>query len=145
MQLQLFFEQEKSEIESELGNLVDMTAQAVEQAFCTSLEQECYNVIVASEDLIRQLNRDYRKQDSITDVLSFPLGQGDEVTGEIYICWSRVKSQSIEYGHSWQREFCFLMVHGILHLLGYEHGDSPNPEMRAMEEKVLALQKLGRV
>ena len=144
MQLQLFFEQENTEIESELGNLVDMTARAVEQAICASLEQECYNVIVASEDLIRQLNRDYRQQDSVTDVLSFPLGPGDEVTGEIYICWARIISQSEEYCHSWQREFCFLLVHGILHLLGYEHGDLPNPEMRAMEEKILAIQKLGR-
>ncbi|MDD2281996.1 MAG: rRNA maturation RNase YbeY [Eubacteriales bacterium] len=144
MQLQLFYEQE-FEGAGDLAFLVNQTAQAVEEAFSTSFPQECYNVIVASEGLVRQLNRDFRHNDSVTDVLSFPLGAGDEITGEIYICWRRVESQAQEYGHSRQREFCFLLVHGILHLLGYDHCEEPNPEMRAMEEEILARLNLGRV
>ncbi|MDD4658739.1 MAG: rRNA maturation RNase YbeY [Eubacteriales bacterium] len=143
MQLQLFFEQEFDT--GDLDSLVEQTVQAVEGAFNTSFPQECYNVIVASEELVRQLNRDFRHNDSVTDVLSFPLGAESEITGEIYICWRRVESQAQEYGHSRQREFCFLLVHGILHLLGYEHGEEPNPEMRAMEEKILERLNLGRV
>lgn len=129
-----------------LAALTEKTAAAVRAVFQESFPRECYNVIVASAQLVRLLNRDFRQVDAVTDVLSFPLGQeGDRVTGEIYICWPRVESQAREYGHSREREFCFLLVHGILHLLGYDHGEEPNPKMRALEEKILESINLGRV
>lgn len=102
-----------------------------------------FNVIIASDELVQHLNRDFRKKDRLTDVLSFPLGD-DDIAGEIYICWSKVLSQAEDYGHCWRREFAYLLVHGILHLLGYEHGDDPSPEMREREEEILNLLALGR-
>jgi probable rRNA maturation factor len=144
MQLQLYFEEEFDNV-GDLGSLVNEVAEAVRSLFGSSVAEEWYNIIVASEDLVRSLNRDFRNNDAVTDVLSFPLGDEDEITGEIYICWTRVKSQAIEYGNTVHREFCFLLVHGILHLLGYDHDDEPNPEMRALEEKILERINLRRV
>lgn len=143
MQLQLYFEGEFDA--PDLDSLAQKVALEVNSIFGSSASKECYNVIVASEELVRRLNRDYRNKDAVTDVLSFPLGEEDEITGEIYICWPRVKSQAVEYGNSLHREFCFLLVHGILHLLGYDHGEEPNPEMRALEEKILERINLGRI
>lgn len=143
MQLFLLAEEEFGGREG-LTALVEKTAAAVEGTFETSFPLECYNVIVATEGLVRGLNRDFRGVDAVTDVLSFPLGPEEDITGEIYICWPRVESQALEYGHGLEREFCFLLVHGILHLLGYEHGDEPNREMRVMEEKILNRLDLGR-
>lgn len=144
MQLQLAFEREFGGGD-DLALLVDQMAVAVEAALKTSFPAECYNVIVASGELMRQLNRDFRQVDSVTDVLSFPLGPENEINGEIYICWPKVLSQAQEYGHSRQREFAYLLAHGILHLLGYDHGAEPNPAMRAMEESILARMNLRRV
>ena len=118
-------------------------ARTINSVFGSTVSRVLY-VIVASGELVRQLNRDFRNTDAVTDVLSFPLGDEGEITGEIYICWPRVVSQAGEYGNSLEREFGFLLVHGILHLLGYEHGDEPNPEMRALEEKILERINLGR-
>ena len=144
MHLDLLFEQDCKESHGLIG-LVSSTAEAVQAVFNNPFAQERYNVVVASEQFIRRLNRDYRQVDSVTDVLSFPLPEGVAATGEIYICWARVVSQAEEYGHSWQREFCYLLVHGILHLLGYEHGAKPNPKMRSLEEDILGRLKLGRI
>lgn len=144
MQLQLYFEEEFDNV-GDLVSLVDEVAEGVRSFFGSSIAEEWYNIIVASEELVRRLNRDFRNNDAVTDVLSFPLGDEDEITGEIYICWNRVESQAMEFGNSLHREFSFLLVHGILHLLGYDHGDEPNPEMRALEETILERINLGRV
>jgi len=83
--------------------------------------------IVTSEE-IQRLNKKYRKMDSVTDVLSFPLyreiteNHVDQITlGDIVICLDRVISQAEDYRHSFERELAFLTVHGTLHLLGYDH------------------------
>ena len=109
----------------------------------------------ARGDEIRELNRDYRGVDSVTDVLSFPLidfdpskpfsevislnendcinpDTGEVMLGDIVICEEKVRSQADEYGHSLKREFAFLICHSTLHLLGYDHMD--DEERRAMEE-----------
>lgn len=147
MKLALFFDEvdilpgQRQEIE----RLVGLTAANVGRAITIGRADQCYNIIVADDELIQQLNLDYRNKDSLTDVLSFSLGETEEVNGEVYICWSKVAEQAAEYGHSWQREFAFLAVHGILHLLGFEHGEEPNPQMREMEEKILDYMEIGRV
>ena len=142
IKLLLWFELEGIITEkAELQTMVDAVPAAITRAMDNEWDRQ-FNIIIASDDLVRQLNYDYRDKDYLTDVLSFPLGEEDEVSGEVYISWSKVLEQAEEYGHSWQREFSFLLVHGILHLLGYDHGDQPSPDMRALEEKILAL--LGR-
>lgn len=101
------------------------------------------SVIVCGPISIRRINRDYRNIDKVTDVISFALLDGGEEyryeenieLGDIFINRNRVFSQAEEYGHSSKREFVFLFVHGLLHLLGYDH-------MNEKEEKVMfALQK----
>lgn len=146
MQLSLYFEDNKipSAKRDEMHSLVEQAGNSVDKAVGSVTQVHRLNIIVAGAKLIRQLNSEYRHKDTLTDVLSFPMGQEEEVTGEIYLCWPRVMEQADEFGHSWQREFSFLLVHGILHLLGYEHEEEPNLEMRAMEERILELMFMGR-
>ena len=86
-----------------------------------------FNVIFVDIEKITQINKDYRNKDMPTDVISFALEDNLEikldhrVLGDIYICVEKAKSQAEEYGHSLLRELAFLMIHGLLHLLGYDH------------------------
>ena len=119
-------------------------------------------VFVDGEE-IRRLNRETRDTDRVTDVLSYPAldgikGQaicGDDypyeideednlLIGSIVICCDRAREQAEEYGHSYTRELHYLIVHGIMHCLGYDHmTDEDKAEMREKEEFILG--KLGIV
>lgn len=95
------------------------------------------NIIIVDNKEIRKINKEYRGIDRETDVISFALEDDNtfielpiRVLGDIYISIDKAKSQAIEYGHSLKREICFLVVHGILHLLGYDH-------MNEKEEKIM--------
>ncbi len=97
-----------------------------------------FNVIFVDSKTIKKINREYRNIDRVTDVISFALEDGDEninfefgrLLGDIYICVDKMKEQAEEYGHSILREQGFLTVHGLLHLLGYDH-------MTKEEEKIM--------
>jgi probable rRNA maturation factor len=88
-----------------------------------------FNIILVDNPTIYDLNKQYRNIDRETDVLSFALGdEKDEpsytsknVLGDIYISVDKAIEQSKDYGHSLVRELCFLSIHGLLHLLGYDH------------------------
>ena len=103
------------------------------------------NVIFVGSEKIHELNKTYRNVDRATDVISFALEDGmpmptkERVLGDIYICIPRAHEQAEEYGHSFKREICFLAVHGIFHLLGYDHMN-PHDEkiMFAKQEEVLS-------
>lgn len=93
------------------------------------------SVTFVTDERIHELNKEYREKDQPTDVLSFALNDGDEqvsiegmpnLLGDIVISIARAKSQAIEYGHDFQRELCFLAVHGFLHLIGYDHDSKEN-------------------
>ncbi|MBQ7912930.1 MAG: rRNA maturation RNase YbeY [Clostridia bacterium] len=119
-------------------------------------------VFVDGEE-IRRLNRETRDTDKVTDVLSYPAldgikGQavkgeehpyeideeGNLLIGSIVICCERAREQAEEYGHSYERELHYLIVHGIMHCLGYDHmTDEDKAEMREKEEFILG--KLGIV
>lgn len=97
---------------------------------------------------IRQLNRDFRGVNQVTDVLSFPLEdvfsweEQARPLGDIVVCMDRVIEQAQEFGHSRQREILYLCVHSLLHLLGYDHvEEEERREMRAHEDAVM--QALG--
>jgi probable rRNA maturation factor len=92
------------------------------------LENCVFNVIIVDNTYIHKLNKEYRGIDRPTDVISFALEDyKDEVSldfrllGDIYISLDKAKEQALEYGHSFLREISFLTVHGLLHLLGYDH------------------------
>jgi probable rRNA maturation factor len=112
------------------------------------------SVLVTDDATLQQLNRDYRQVDAPTDVLSFADDQqvdGDSYPafvrppatvrylGDLAISYERVVAQAAEYGHSRERELAFLTVHGILHLLGYDHelGQAEAAAMRAREEAIM--------
>ncbi len=93
---------------------------------------------------IHSLNKKFRDVDRPTDVLSFPMGDND-ILGDVIISVDRAKSQADEYGHSLQRELCYLLTHGVLHLCGYNHKNKEEKEeMRNKEESILAEFELTR-
>lgn len=104
-----------------------------------------FNITIVSSDTIQEINRDYRNKDSVTDVISFAFEESDDLIydnirflGEIYICYDRCLEQSIEFGHSFERELCYLSIHGLLHLLGYDHmKEEDKVIMRTLEEEIL--------
>lgn len=127
------------------------TAAKVEKATLSVLGQKDIFVVyaaVASPDEIKTLNRDARGVDSVTDVLSFPAfealqlpAEKEDFTaadfdgrrvalGDVMICRARAEEQAEEYGHSYEREFGYLVCHGLLHLFGFDHIE---PE----EEKIM--------
>lgn len=92
------------------------------------LENCLFNIILVDNDYIHKLNKEYRGIDRVTDVISFALEDSQDevkldfrVLGDIYISVDKAKDQAKEYGHSFLRELSFLTIHGLLHLLGYDH------------------------
>lgn len=111
-----------------------------------------FSVIFVDEETIKEINRDYRGLDRVTDVISFAFEDNGKMVynnvrllGEIYICIPRMIEQSKEYGHSEKRELSFLAVHGLLHLLGYDHMKKEDEEvMFAKQELILDEQNIKR-
>ncbi len=121
-------------------------------------------VTITDDAGIREYNREYRRIDSATDVLSFPLNDfyrgvpGEELgelmdpvsrsvpLGDMIISIQRAREQAREYGHGLARECAYLTVHSMLHLLGYDHVDEGEEKaaMREQEEAILALLGLSR-
>ena len=100
-------------------------------------EKSEVNIIFVGSEEIHEINKTYRNVDRPTDVISFALEDTEDVTvyeervlGDIYICLDKVHEQAKEYGHTEIREMAFLIVHGLLHLLGYDH-------MIKEEEKIM--------
>ena len=147
---------------------------SIEESIRTTLDHQGFlhdaevSVLLVDDEAIRAINLDTRNVDNATDVLSFPmidyepgktykdlyLGHefgaeffdGDElVLGDVVISMERAREQSEEYGHSLKREVCYLVVHSILHLLGYDHMDEgERNKMRAAEEEILGTLKITR-
>jgi len=135
-----------------------LTAEAVFKKFHIDSNAAEVEIGVVSEEEIRSLNQESRKIDAVTDVLSFPALEhvelpfdpkkytadinpetGCVILGEVYICGKRAEEQAAEYGHSLSRELGFLAVHGMLHLLGYDHGtQEESEEMEKLQEEILA-------
>ncbi len=124
-------------------------------------------LLFVSEEEIRALNARERGVDRVTDVLSFPAADliaGEPVLseeheecveqdeegahmylGSVVICKARAREQAAEYGHSYEREVCYLAVHGMLHCLGYDHEEEEERRiMRAKEEEIMQKLGLGR-
>ena len=104
------------------------------------------SIIIVDNSYIHKLNKEYRGIDRVTDVISFALEDdnsmvipdGTRLLGDIYISLDKAKEQAKEYGHSIERELCFLAVHGIYHLLGYDHEKKEEAEiMFKKQEEVL--------
>jgi len=109
------------------------------------------SIILTNPEEIKKLNKEFRNLDKETDVLSFPMfekneienlekyvGQAQEVLGDIVISIARVEEQAKEYGHSFERELAYMLVHGFYHIMGEDHIEEEDKiKMRAKEENVL--------
>ena len=114
------------------------------------LREKLYiNIILTNPENIRKLNSKFRNIDKETDVLSFPMFEKEEINtlensiieevlGDIVISIEKVKEQAEEYGHSFEREFSYMLVHGFYHLMGYDHMEENDKKiMRSKEENIL--------
>lgn len=116
------------------------------------LDKNIYvSILYTTPNEIQEYNKEYRNIDRATDVLSFPMFEKDEVQklkqeksvatdvlGDIIINLSQVKMQADEYGHSFERELAYMLVHGFYHLMGYDHiKEEDKKEMREKEEAIL--------
>ncbi|NLB62381.1 MAG: rRNA maturation RNase YbeY [Clostridiales bacterium] len=139
-------------INAELNGISEDEAIRLLNEICTAtlvFEQRSGNVGVSIVDdaVIQRINAEFREKNQATDVLSFPSYDGssydvtDAYLGDIAISIDRAVAQAKEYGHSLQRELAFLAVHGMLHLLGYDHeaGDAQKGEsiMFSKQEEIL--------
>lgn len=140
-------------------NLFDVTYSQkilIRRAVEATLKYENYendaeiSVTFTDNEGIRKLNRDFRNLDKPTDVLSFPLTDyeatnvppAEEISfglGDVVLSLERAKEQADEYGHSFDREIAFLVVHSMLHLLGYDHetGEEDELDMRQRQSEIL--------
>lgn len=137
------FNQTDEKLDKELDELKDMLSD-----FCKreELGNVIFNIIIIDNPTIHKINKEYRDKDAPTDVISFALEDdktviepdGVRILGDIYISIDKVHEQALEYGHSFKRELSFLAVHGLLHLLGYDHMEKSDEEvMFKKQEEVL--------
>ncbi len=119
------------------------------------------NIVLTNPKYIQLINKEYRGIDKETDVLSFPMYSKEELSkelsssklslgneyilGDILISIEKVEEQAKEYGHSFERELSYMLVHGFYHLMGYDHMEEDEKlEMRKKEENILEKLKLIR-
>ena len=116
------------------------------------------NIVLTNPENIKRINKEYRDIDKETDVLSFPMFEKEEIEsmknngndiedtlGDIVISIARVKQQAEEYGHSFERELSYMLIHGFYHLMGYDHIEEKDKKiMREKEEEVLSLLNIQR-
>ena len=155
--LELYYKniEEKLEYKNLISNVVNM---------CFKVEKlEKINLYISitltTPQEIRKINKEYRNIDKETDVLSFPMFEKNELDemvqkqknvipetiGDIIISIERVQEQANEYGHSFERELAYMVVHGFYHLMGYDHMQEEDKKiMREKEEKVLNLLEINR-
>lgn len=141
---------EKVNIQEYIEKIVKSIAKNEELYF----DEIAVSITSASKEEIKNINKEYREVDKVTDVLSFPIFTKDELNnlkkqedekkikevelGDIIICLDVVKVQAVEYETGNLRELLYMITHGMCHLVGYDHiKDDERKEMRALEEKVL--------
>lgn len=110
-----------------------------------NINNSIFDIIFIDDEEMHKLNKEYRGIDRTTDVLSFALNDNKHIDtiinslGDIFISIPKMKSQAIEYGHTEKRELSFLALHGLLHLLGYDHtlGKKEEEEMFGLQKEIL--------
>jgi probable rRNA maturation factor len=159
------YSDEQQRLSDEISGLMQRAADEAMRREFGEYDAEVSVTIVGGEE-IRELNRDYRGIDRVTDVLSFPQFEADELEevlkeesenapendaegetadfepvliGDVVICYDRAAEQAEEYGTGLTRELVYLFVHSIFHLFGYDHEEEEERKaMRGREEEVLA-------
>ncbi len=102
-----------------------------------SVTQKDIEVVVCDDATIREINRQYRQKDSATDVLSFPFEPMEHAPlGTVVISFDKVAAKAAELGHTQNQEFALLYIHGLLHLLGFDH-EKDGGQMRQKERELI--------
>ena len=144
----------------EIENLIERVIQKCFEVECISPTSLCICITLTNPENIQTLNKQYRNIDKPTDVLSFPMFEKNElqellknsanvnmqdILGDIIISIPKVKEQAVEYGHSFERELAYMLVHGFYHLMGYDHIEEEDKmQMRKKEENVLSKLNITR-
>ena len=161
--MQIIYSDEYGKLTPDMKELMQQAADtAIENEFSEGLEEAGVSasalsaelgVTVVSDEEIRELNRDYRGIDRVTDVLSFPQFDGREallddlisessqitLVGDVVICFDQAARQAEEYSTGMTREMLYLFVHSVMHLFGYDHMEEDEKAvMREREELVLS-------
>ena len=150
-----FLDIEENNTYSELIDRVITKCFEVEKLQKTKMQ---ISVTLTTPEQIRKINNEFRQVDKETDVLSFPMFEKEEILeikkktskfeealGDIIVSVDRVKEQAKEYGHSFERELAYMIVHGFYHLMGEDHmKEDEKAQMRAKEENVLKLLDITR-
>ena len=162
MILQISNLQDKNQVSEEMEALIERVAKQTQEQENINEEVEV-SVALVDDAYIQELNRDYRGKDCATDVLSFAFRDSEEeeinyedledeiefeeaeVLGDIVISLETAQRQASEFGHSFEREVAFLTVHGLLHLIGYDHmTEAEEKVMLAKQESVLSASEISR-
>ena len=122
-----------------LNKIIDRTLEL------EKVQSSNFCIVFIDDERMHEMNKSYRGIDRTTDVLSFAFEDTEKMVynirqlGEIYVSIPKMKEQAQEYGHSETRELAFLVVHGLLHLLGYDHtlGEKEEKEMFSKQEVIL--------
>ena len=125
-------------IDNDLYQNYDYLTEVIDSTLAhEKVENAIFSIIFVEDEEIHNINKEYRGVDRVTDVISFAFEDNENILynnirmlGDIYICISQMKRQAEEYKHSEKRELSFLVVHGLLHLLGYDH-------MEPEDEKIM--------
>ena len=151
--MEIYFDDERGDLDEKTEKYMRKSAEECVLREGLDTGRCAVSVTFTDKDGIKELNRDYRGVDSVTDVLSFPQyddfeeipEEGEILLGDVVICRERAAEQAREFGHSLDREMIYLFTHSILHLLGYDHMEvEEKREMRLKEEEVMDFLGLSR-
>ncbi|MBR2742638.1 MAG: rRNA maturation RNase YbeY [Clostridia bacterium] len=151
--------QRKVKVTRELRDMLSLCAETALKSERVPFDTHI-DVTFVSDRRIREINREFRDKDAVTDVLSFPMaefkegkpapgtedeldGDGTLFLGDIVISLERAAAQAEEYGHSFMREACFLCTHSVLHLVGYDHEDDEKSRKTMRKKEEAVLKKIG--
>lgn len=151
--MEIYFEDERGDLDGKTEDYMRKSAVRCVEGEGLDAGRCTVSVTFTDKDGIRDLNRDYRGVDRVTDVLSFPQyddfdeipEEGEILLGDVVICKEKAMEQAGEFGHSLDREMIYLFTHSILHLLGYDHmEEEEKKEMRLKEEEIMDFLGLPR-
>ncbi len=156
MDTMIINQQSRVDYTRDLEKIIQTTAEKAAQILGLGPTTEL-SVLIVDNEYIRELNSLYRDKDESTDVLSFAMNELGEdepdfpeqaeinILGDVVISLEQALLQSKEYDHSLERELGYLLTHGLLHLLGYDHDNEDELKaMRDLEEKIMSAVKLAR-
>jgi len=137
MNINIFDEQEIYKID------YDKTEKIVKSVILSETDDGEYglNILICDNERIKEFNENYRHKTGPTDVLSFEYGLNEEIIGDIVVSVESVAKQAPDFGNTFEDEFFYILIHGILHILGYTHEDSEENQKIMYEKQDLYFQK----